>query len=189
MYFINDDHTIEKLNKQRELAQSLAQLSTKGKRGTTSIQKTFGSTDEKNRDENNSLFFGSRIHENGEVDDSVCKEGIEFKTNLKHTPSSSRSNQFQTSFDISSSSHDRIIHPYLPGSENEKAEIQTNQNLNTCDVNDSSYLNNYVPQDDRASYLTNLRSEFKDMPVMMFYNLVRLWHVQQAMSDNDHYNN
>ena len=189
MYFINDYYTIEKLNKQRELAQSLAQLTLKGKRGTTSMQNTFGSAAEKNREKNNSLFVGSRIHEDDEVDESVFKEGIELKTNLKHTPSSSHSNQFQTSFDISSNSLDEIVDPYLPGSENQNGEIQTNQNLSSCNVNDSSYLKNYVPQDDRASYLTNLRSEFKDMPVMMFYNLVRLWHVQQAMSDTDHYNN
>ena len=177
------------MNKQRELAQSLAKLTMKGKGGTTSMPKTFRSIGEKNCEENNSLFVGSRIHEDDEVDDSVFKEGIEFETNFKHTPSSSRSNQFQTSFDISSSSLNKIVHPYIPGSESENTEIETDQNLNTCDLNNSSYLKNYVPQEDRTSYLTNLRSEFKDMPVMMFYNLVRLWHVQQAMSDTDNYNN
>ena len=179
---------IEKLNKQRELAQSLAQLTMKGKRGTTSIQKTIGSIDEKNCSENNSLFVGSRIHGANEVDDSVFKEGIEFKANLNHMPSSSHCKKFQTPLDISSSSLDKIGPPNLVGSHNKNAETKTNLYLSTVDVDNLSFLKNYAPQDDRASYLTNLRSEFKDMPVMMFYNLVRLWHVQQAMSDTDHYN-
>ena len=181
---------IEKLNKQRELAQSLAQLTMKGKRGTTSMQKTFGSSDEKNCDENNSLFADSRIHEDDEVDDSVFKEGIELRTNIKHTTSSSHRNKFQSSFDIPSCSLDKTVLPtLLPGSQNQNEETKSNLYLSTDDVDNSSYFKNYILRDDRASYLTNLRSEFKDMPVMMFYNLVRLWHVQQAMSDTDHYNN
>ena len=34
---------------------------------------------------------------------------------------------------------------------------------------------------EQVEYLKNLRNEFQDMPVMMFYNIVRLWNVQQKM--------
>ena len=37
----------------------------------------------------------------------------------------------------------------------------------------------------QAHYLENLRNEFKDMPVMMFYNIVRLWYVQQALGETE----
>ena len=36
---------------------------------------------------------------------------------------------------------------------------------------------------EQANYLENLRNEFRDMPVMMFYNIVRLWHVQQELPE------
>ena len=42
---------------------------------------------------------------------------------------------------------------------------------------------------EQVEYLKNLRHEFQDMPVMMFYNIVRLWHVQQKMlSETTHLN-
>ena len=42
---------------------------------------------------------------------------------------------------------------------------------------------------EQVEYLKNLRNEFQDMPVMMFYNIVRLWHVQQKMlSETTHPN-
>ena len=36
---------------------------------------------------------------------------------------------------------------------------------------------------EQLAYLTDLRREFYNMPTMLFYNLIRLWHVQQDLSN------
>ena len=71
--------------------------------------------------------------------------------------------------------------------ENIKQEMQTIEASNRQSFQVPSLLTGNVDEEcsgfdlEQVEYLKNLRNEFQDMPVMMFYNIVRLWHVQQKM--------
>lgn len=174
------------MKKQRELAQSLAKLTVKGKAEVARINNAPGSIDEKNCDEAGSFFVGSRVHEADEEHSFMFQHGIESMNDI--IPSSRT--KVECSFSIPSCSIDRASLPNPSSFPNHGKEIKTNSNWNTKGHDESLNFKNNHPQDDHTSYLINLKEEeFKDMPAMMFYNLVRLWHVQQAMSDTENKNN
>ena len=65
--------------------------------------------------------------------------------------------------------------------EDYKTNIQSNVGNLTADCNED----NFNMDKEKVAYLINLRHEFENMPVIMFYNLVHLWQVQQADLQNE----
>ena len=128
--------------------------------------------------ESTSFFIGSRVHENDEHRNFMLKE--ENHTgffNDKHSRSLP-----SNSFDVPTLTYAQKL-PYQSEEETPSRDFKTCSSERTPDFKDCM-----DQDDDYTAYLINLRNEFKDMPVMMFYNLVRLWHVQQTMSNIDDQN-
>ena len=128
--------------------------------------------------ESASFFIGSRIHENDESRNFMLKE--ENQTGFfNDKPSRS----------IPSNSFDAPTLACPQNLPHQSEEAKSSRDFNTCSSERAPDFKDCMDQDDDyTAYLIDLRNEFKDMPVMMFYNLVRLWHVQQTMSNVDDQN-
>ena len=141
-------------------------------------------TDErKNRADVNAFSINSEIWEDDKVPDVMPK--VELQSGIEHISRYSINYGNGTASSKFYNSDDSMLRKCTDLTDLE-AEAEETQKANTFEytnLTDFEYCSSQ--HEDHTAYLRSLRNEFKDMPAMMFYNLVRLWHVQQSMSNTD----
>ena len=179
--------SLEKLRKQRILAESLAQLTLKKKDNTHPITcDEIDTTCKVASEENHIADTESR---------TFCTSNY-VPMNNPFIPSAenfelSKADAIHERVDNCIQSREPVDYKW----ENVNWEVPSNDVSNHQSFQAPSLLTANAEEEcsgfdlEQVEYLKNLRHEFQDMPVMMFYNIVRLWHVQQKMlSENTHPN-
>ena len=171
--------SIEKLRKQRMLAESLAQLTLKKKDSTNpnicaeidttrkfaSGDKCISDTDSRKSCTSSDGVISTRfipLAENLEISTAVAVHEKEDHILKSSEPVDYKWENMNWKMLTNGSSNQQSFQAHsfpTPNADEECLEFEPEQ----------------------VEYLQNLRREFQDMPVMMFYNIVRLWHVQQKM--------
>ena len=179
--------SLEKLRKQRILAESLAQLALKKKDNTHPITCDEIDTTRK--------VASDDKHVADTESTTSCTSNYVPMNNL-FVPSAE--NLELSKADVIHERVDNCIQSREPVDykwENVNWEVPSNDVSNHQSLQAPSLLTANAEEEcsgfdlEQVEYLKNLRHEFQDMPVMMFYNIVRLWHVQQKMlSETTHPN-
>lgn len=181
------------MKKQRELAQSLAKLTMKDKDAKSGVDT---STELKVIQESGTLkpnfldTFNTAAVEMDELLTSTKDNNYGYNLVGCSNYYKMYTNETSTNFPGDSVSVDlsnkKTLHDYtndiLPNPDSQRNQGSCSPSLPKLQPEESNF--ELVPiEPEQAKYLENLRNEFKDMPVMMFYNIVRLWHVQQELAE------